>query len=167
MNAYTMGERYGDIAGSAYKQGTAREQCRRPAGRARRVACREDRPRRCGKGGRQVLIADERLSVLLQVSDGALVEFFEKQATAGRYITLGVMVRSKRTSRTDSISARGGYFPGWMPTRFPGGDGDASRDRRQARVLHGERAHAPADVVYPREGGTRFERLRDGADIRD
>ncbi len=168
VNAYTMGERYGDIAGVRIIN---RERLESNVD-ALLAGLGESHAVKIARGGAakaaaKVLIADERLSVWLQVSDGALVEFFEKQATAGRYITLGVMVRIKEDEPYGFDFSPRRILSGLDADQIPGLAMATLRGIADRPGYYTANGLMRPPMWFIRVKVERVERLRDGADIRD
>lgn len=168
VNAYTMGERYGDIAGvrliNRERLESNIDTLLAEIGEAHAVKIAGSG---AGRAAAKALLADERLSIWLSFSDGALVEFFEKQAALGRYVTLGVMVRMKPdepygfdfSPRRIVTGLDAGHVPGMATATL--------------REIMGKPEYYTANglmrppVWFIRVKIERVQRQRDGADIRD
>ncbi len=168
VNAYTMGERYGDIAGvrliNRERLESNVDTLLAEIGEAHAVRIARGG---AGKAVAKVLLADERLSIWLSFSDRTLVEFFEKQAALGSYVTLGVMVRMRPDEPYGFDFSPRRIVTGLEPEHIPGMATATLQEIMGKPEYYTASGLMRPPVWFIRVKIERVERLRDEADIRD
>ncbi len=168
VNAYTMGERYADIAGvrviNRERLESNVDTLLAGIGEAHAATLARGGARRAAA---KALVSDERLSLWLQISDHALVEFFEKRTAPGRYVTLGVMVRMKPDEAYGFDFSPRRILTGIEDAQVPGMARATLREIMERPEYYTANGLMRPPVWFIRVKVERVERLGDEADIRD
>ena len=168
VTPYTMGERYADIAGvRIINRERLESNVDDLLGQIGEIHAASLARTGAGRAVAKALVADERLSIWMRLADAAQVGYFEKQSAAGRYITLGVIVRIKPEEPYGFDFSPRSIITGIEPEQVPALATAALREIMEKPSHYTSNGLLSPPVWFIRVRVERVELMRDGVDVRD